>query len=820
MGAMVHGSQQYATSYGPAVGTRRARAGSDTVSAVTTPPSNRATADVFVLTRSWRDRPNGLELTYWGASERGPVCVVITNAEAVCFVKRADALPELRRPPRRRAVELWTMSGEAVDALYFQKQRELQDARTAMRDAGVQPYESTVRPVDRYLMERFITAGAHIEGEAEEADGVLRFVNPRLSPIETAPELRWLSLDIETEGFDGPVLSISATRGALRRAFIVEQPAWPVGWRDAAELQATDVSTHPDERALLAAFFEFVRSDDPDLLIGWKVIGFDLVRLQERAEALRLPFDIGRGGALSRVLLPQSKGQPPIARVPGRAVLDGIDMLKAATWRFDRFSLEHVSQALLGVGKTVTTDGADKVAELLRLWREDPAGLLVYNIQDCVLVERVFEAADLRAFAMQRSRLTGLAIDRRGGSTAAFDNLYLPRLHRRGRVALDVEDTGASKHSPGGFVLDAEAGLYGTVLVLDFKSLYPSIIRTFLIDPLGLVEPGDDPVPGFLGAEFGRNAPILPALITELWAARDKAKAESNTPLSTAIKIIMNSFYGVLGSFGCRFHDPRLASSITLRGHELLNRTRQWLEAERGLKVIYGDTDSLFVSLSGAAGHEESMQIGRGLARDINVWWAQTVRDEVGCESHLEIEFETCFEQFFMPTMRGSEVGTKKRYVGWERTDDGEHSLTVKGMEAVRSDSTAWIKRLQLVVFRRLFEGAKAGELRALIAANIKALRAGDLDDELVVSRRLRRSLSEYQGRMPPHARAAAMLERPGRNIEFLWTTAGPQPTSVCTAPIDHELYIDRHLAPALDGVLKHLGIRVGDVADRQLSLF
>ena len=107
----------------------------------------------------------------------------------------------------------------------------------------------------------------------------------------------------------------------------------------------------------------------------------------------------------------------------GRAVLDGIDVLRAATWRFDSFSLEHVSQTLLGVGKTVKQSGADKVAELLRLYRDDPAELLIYNIKDCVLVEQVFEAADLRAFAMQRARLTGLPIDRRGGSAAAFDSV-------------------------------------------------------------------------------------------------------------------------------------------------------------------------------------------------------------------------------------------------------------------------------------------------------------------------------------------------------------------------------------------------------------
>ncbi|MCR3961300.1 DNA polymerase II, partial [Aeromonas veronii] len=96
---------------------------------------------------------------------------------------------------------------------------------------------------------------------------------------------------------------------------------------------------------------------------------------------------------------------------------------------------------------------------------------------------------------------------------------------------------------------------------------------TFCIDPMGLIEGLQHPdhaIAGFRGALFSRERHFLPDLIATLWAARDRAKAASNKALSQAIKIIMNSFYGVLGSGGCRFYDPRLASSITLRGHGIM----------------------------------------------------------------------------------------------------------------------------------------------------------------------------------------------------------------------------------------------------------
>ncbi|WP_268746502.1 DNA polymerase domain-containing protein [Nitrincola sp. A-D6] len=207
-------------------------------------------------------------------------------------------------------------------------------------------------------------------------------------------------------------------------------------------------------------------------------------------------------------------------------------------------------------------------------------------------------------YLTERTRLTGLALDKVGGSSQAFDNLYLPTLHRAGFVAPEYASGQTGDHVPGGHVMESVPGLYRNVLVLDFKSLYPSIIRTFQIDPLGLTlglrqqDAGENhTVPGFLGALFSRDQAILPGIIEHLWQARDQAKQDGNAALSQAIKIQMNACYGVLGSDVCRFYDQRLSASITMRGHEILTETAVQIEAEFGFKVIYGDTDSVFVWL-------------------------------------------------------------------------------------------------------------------------------------------------------------------------------------------------------------------------------
>ncbi|MBF4275597.1 DNA polymerase domain-containing protein, partial [Vibrio anguillarum] len=138
-------------------------------------------------------------------------------------------------------------------------------------------------------------------------------------------------------------------------------------------------------------------------------------------------------------------------------------------------------------------------------------------------------------FAIERSCLTGLELDRVGGSVAAFTNLYLPQLHRAGYVAPNMhsEDWIAS---PGGYVMDSLPGLYDSVLVLDYKSLYPAIIRSYLIDPLGLIEglrlptgnTLDRAIEGFRGGQFHREKHVLPKMVQDIWQARDLAKKNND----------------------------------------------------------------------------------------------------------------------------------------------------------------------------------------------------------------------------------------------------------------------------------------------------
>ncbi len=760
----------------------------------------------FLLTRHWRDNPE-LELVFWAHSPTAPLRLVLQGQQAVCFVESGQG-PAVPPGGRRKPLQLRSPDGAPVDGLYFQQQRGLQALRESARREGVELFEADVKPHDRFLMERFVTAPFEAAGEPVQHSGYLELINPRLRPAAFAPNLGYVSLDIETDGAAGPVLSIALSNQAREWILMQGNPEdWP---------SDLPIRWYPDERGLLQGFFEAFRQWDPDLILGWNLINFDLDYLERRCRHHRLPFALGRGGENGAVLQPRQAGQSRIASIPGRVALDGIDNLRAAFWNFESFELGFVARQLLGREKLIK-EPDDKIQEIRRLFREDRPALAAYNLEDCRLVDAIFRRTGLIDFALQRAMMTGLPLGRQGGSVAAFDNLYLPRLHRAGFVARDVGASANKTQSPGGYVMDSQPGLFDNVLVLDFKSLYPSIIRTFRIDPCGLWQPGDDPVPGFLGAGFSRTKTILPRIIEELWQQRDAAKRHADKPLSQATKIIMNSFYGVLGSPGCRFFDPRLASSITRRGHEIIRRSRDWIE-QQGHRVIYGDTDSVFVLLGSDYGETAARERGEDLARRLNDWWRETIRREFRLDSYLEIEFETHFLRFLMPTIRGAETGSKKRYAGTVRKPNGTFELVFKGLESVRSDWTALARQFQRELYRRVFFGEPWA---AYVRETIQRLRDGALDDQLIYRKRLRQPLEAYRRNVPPHVQAARKLsKRPGRWIRYVITLNGPEPVAERKSPLDYQHYLDRQLGPVADGILYFVDDSFAGYAAGQMDLF
>lgn len=780
----------------------------------------------FVLTRHWRDTPAGTEVEFWLATDAGPRRVRLPHQPSVAFIPAeqraaAERLLHDEKNVELRPLALQDFEHRPVLGLYCQQHGQLMRLETALNRNGVDVYEADVRPPERYLMERFITAPVRFSG-TPDADGVL--LNAQLKPDpDYRPTLRLASLDIETTE-TGELYSIALEGCGERQVYMLGAPNGDDSIVD-FDLEYCDSRT-----VILKKLNDWFARHDPDAIIGWNVVQFDLRILHEHARRLGVPLKIGRGGEEMQWREHGSRNHY-FASAAGRLIIDGIESLRSATWSFPSFSLENVAQTLLGEGKSIDNP-YQRMDEINRMFAEDKPALAKYNLKDCELVTRIFAKTELLTFLLERASVTGLPADRSGGSVAAFTHLYMPLMHRQGFVAPNL-GTNPPQASPGGFVMDSQPGLYESVLVLDYKSLYPSIIRTFLIDPVGLIEglqhPDDnDSVPGFRGARFSRTRHCLPSIVSRVAEGRETAKREHNAPLSQALKIIMNAFYGVLGSSGCRFFDTRLASSITLRGHEIMLRTRKLIE-EQGHAVIYGDTDSTFVWLRRPHGQEEAANIGHALVKHVNDWWREHVRDEYGLESALELQFEIHYKRFLMPTIRGAEEGSKKRYAGLVTRADGSDEMVYKGLETVRTDWSLLARQFQQELYERIFQRKPYQDY---VRDYVRKTLAGEFDDRLVYRKRLRRTLDDYERNVPPHVRAARLADdynaqhgRPrqyqnGGWISYVITLAGPEPLEVRRAAIDYDHYITRQLQPVADAILPFVDDDFSTLIGGQLGLF
>lgn len=782
----------------------------------------------FILTRNWRDTPAGVELEYWLATDSGPLKVLLTAQKSVAFVEaRHREAVEAQLPPlagaELRELGLKSFQQEPVLGIYARSFRQLRRLARTLQQLGIPLLEADVRPHERYLMERFITAGVTLQGGRTEH---ATLVNCKLVPApDFRPVLKVVSLDIETSQHQD-LYSIALDGMVERVVFMLgEAPAKPVR---TPGFELIHCSTR---KAMIDRLNDWFARNDPDVIIGWNVIQFDLRVLQKTADECATPLLLGRERKPIAWRTHPGKQGYLFAPMPGRVVVDGIEALRAAVWSFPSFSLENVAQELLDEGKDIG-DEYDKMAEIERRYQLDKPALAAYNIRDCELVLRIFEKTKLLQFAMERAHTTGLQLDQFGGSIAAFSHHYLPRMHRMGYVAPNVGDV-QGKSSPGGYVMDSKPGFYDSVVVLDYKSLYPSIIRTFLVDPVGLVEgrhasSSELLIRGPRGTLFSREKHCLPEIVTTLWQARDEAKRTRNEPLSQALKLVMNSFAGVLGASECRFFNPDLISAITLRGHEMVKLTRDLVE-ERGYEVIYGDTDSIFIWLKRPHTTEEAYTVAAKLARDINAWWIQTLHQEQGLKSFLEIEFDTYYKKFFMPTIRGSDVGSKKRYAGLSADTAGNESMIYRGLEMARSDWTLLARQFQEGLLSRVFQGVP---YREFVIEYAHSTLAGKKDDLLIYRKRLRHRLDAYVANVPPQVRAARIADeyndRVGRPrqyqnggwIQYVMTKNGPEPLEIRRSRIDYEHYLAKQIKPIADSILIPLGEDFVTLTSSQQELF
>jgi len=279
-------------------------------------------------------------------------------------------------------------------------------------------------------------------------------------------------------------------------------------------------------------------------------------------------------------------------------------------------------------------------------------------------------------------------------------------------IILPTKDfTRKSSGYKGATVLDPDKGIHEKVGVFDLASLYPSIIITFNLSPETM---------GNRNASKG----LIPTLLEDLFTLRKDYRSKGFDNEQRVVKEIMNSFYGVMAFPSFRLYTPTMAEEITKHGREIIEHTRN-VVVEEGYKVIYGDTDSVFVA--GIPDIDQAII----LESKLNKRYDEYALSHNLNEHRLNIEFEKFASRAIMVA--------KKRYA--LKLDD---SYVVKGFQMVRSDTQKLTRELQETIIHMILDGAKKKEISNLFHKTKSEVLRGEHLEDIGIPRKFTKKLDEY----------------------------------------------------------------------------
>ncbi len=742
----------------------------------------------------------------YGRLENGESFLTINYARPYFYIKQSDLKDALNLGKfDHEATNFKDFAGNKVTKIILDIPSGVVNLRDSFHQNNIDTYEADIKFPYRFMIDNFLQSSLDIEGSFESSDKIDRvYREPEIKPANYIPKLKVLSMDIETS-LDGKHLyCIGLYSKDYSNVFVI------------GNKKLNNATLCKNEEDLLEKFKEEVQKLDPDVLTGWNMIDFDLKYLQDKFKKYKIYFNLGRDNSNSKIRIEKDFFRDSKAEIAGRQVLDGLHLLKASFIKVGDYKLNTVAYHVLGKRKLLQGDNRHEQIE--EYFKKDRQKLVDYNLEDAKLVYEIIEKTGTLDLTIQRSLLTGMPLDRVNASIASLDSLYLKEARKRNLVCPTASFGDREKRIIGGYVMEGKPGIYDYIITLDFKSLYPSLMRTFNIDPASYItkkEPGCIIAPN--GAMFRNDQGILPEIIREMYEHRLQAKRDKNDLATYAIKIHLNSFFGVLANPTCRFYNFDMANAITHFGQFLIKLTAKKIE-EKGYGVIYMDTDSCFIN-SKAKTYEEAAILGKQLQEMINSFYQDYIKENYSRQSYLDIQFDRSFIRFLMPKIRSGEAGAKKRYAGLYLKDGKEDILTV-GIESIRSDWTDAAQKFQLELLDKIFHKE---EITEFVKKFIKDIQSGKYDKDLVYRKSIRKELEHYTKITPPHVKAARQLDKlEGNLIEYYITEEGPEPIQKLKHKLDYNHYIDKQIRPIADMVLTFFNKDFDDIiqGSKQTKLF
>jgi DNA polymerase alpha subunit A len=491
-------------------------------------------------------------------------------------------------------------------------------------------------------------------------------------------------------------------------------PAYPTGFQTEAEKLKGNFMLKKTEKELLSLLMAMFQRYDPDVLVGHRLDDVDYSVLLNRLRENKTP-GWHRIGRVKRSDWPKNLGKgggsffAEKQLASGRLLCDlANDLGKSLMTKCQSWSLEEMCQLVLNKRREELDNEA-----ALKSWATTKEGLLNYvkHCQaDAYFIAAISMKVQMLPLTKVLTNLAGNSWARTLSGTRAERNEYilLHEFHKnqyicpdkqwgKGKIKVEEEagegeegvDAKKKDKFKGGLVFEPEKGLYDKfILVMDFNSLYPSIIQEYnicftTVERSDLAE-DEDKVPEVPSGNQDQG--ILPRLIATLVSRRREVKklmkAKDATPdqLATwdikqlALKLTANSMYGCLGYTKSRFYARPLAMLTTYKGREILRRTKDMAE-EKMLRVIYGDTDSVMINTN-VDNIQDALKLGNEFKKDVNDSYKL-----------LEIDIDNVFRRILLHA--------KKKYAAINMVPvDGKYieKLEVKGLDMRRREYCALSK--------------------------------------------------------------------------------------------------------------------------------
>jgi DNA polymerase elongation subunit (family B) len=641
-------------------------------------------------------------------------------------------------------------------------------------------YEADILFPNRLLIDKDVGNGVRVPERRLES-GTIQVPHEEVHGTDVDADLRVNTFDIEVDDRNGfpedgeePIVCLTS-HDSYDDEYVVWHAVAPEGngesvdslpgYEPLQEGTNVRVRSFDDEAAMLDAFLSYLEETDPDVLTGWNFEDFDAPYLLDRLDVLNPSCEEDLAvERLSRVneVWRGGWGGPD---VKGRVVFDLLYAYKRTQFtELESYRLDAVGELELDVGKERYS------GDIGDLWEDDPERLLEYNLRDVELCVEIDRKQEVIAFWDEVRSFVGCKLEDAPTPGDTVDIYVLHKVH--GEFALPSKGTVESEEYEGGAVFEPIVGVKENVTVLDLKSLYPMCMVTINASPETKVTPADyDSEEAFEantyrapnGTHFRREPDgIIREMVDELLDEREQKKALRNDhPADSeayeqfdrqqaAVKVIMNSLYGVLGWDRFRLYDKEMGAAITATGREVIQFTE---EVASGLnyQVAYGDTDSVMLELGPDVSKEEAIEQSFELEENINAAYDDFALEELGAEEHrFQIEFEKLYRRFF-------QAGRKKRYAGhivWKEGKDVD-DIDITGFEYKRSDIAPVTKEVQQKVIEMIVTGEATDDIKTYLHDIIEEFADGHLSlDDIGVPGGIGKRLSTYEN-ASAHVRGA-----------------------------------------------------------------